>query len=114
MSVPKSMSRADIKAWGAEQASTEFGEGTNKTKLACEALDVGLDFSKRMPIGWNAEYGEKEFAERCHKYVTANYKPKPVGFLPAIGLTWLFWQMVSAVVTWVVHKLINVYFPKND
>lgn len=112
MSVPKSMSRADIQAWGAEQASAEFGD-TSKAKLACGALEVGLDFANRVPIGWNVEYGEKEFAQRCHKYISANYKPKPSGFLPAIGLTWLFWQMISALINWAVHKLIDVYYPKN-
>lgn len=114
MSQPKSMARGDIQAWGAEAASAEFGAGTKKAKLACGALECGLDFAHKMPIGWNVEYGEKEFAARCHKYITENYKPKPVGFLPAIGLGWLFWQLVSAVIVWAVKKMLDVYFPKNE
>lgn len=113
MSVPKSTNRADIQAWGANQASLEFGN-TKKAKLACEALDVGINFVKRMPIGWNVGYGEKEFAEKCSQYITANYKPKPVGFLPAIGLTWMFWQLISSLIAWAVSKLLDVYYPKNN
>lgn len=113
MSEPKSMAIADIQAWGANEASLEFGQNTKKAKLACGALDVGLDFIKKMPIGWCSEYGEKEFEERCHKYITKNYKPKPAGFLPAIGLTWLFWQLVAVLIQWAVSRLLDVYFPKK-
>ena len=114
MTQPKSMARGDIQAWGAELADSEFGQGTKKSKLACGALECGLDFAHKMPVGWNAEYGEKEFTERCKKYITANYKPKPVGFLPAIGLGWLFWQLVSVAISWALNKLIEVYLPKNN
>lgn len=110
---PKSLSREHLQAWGAEQAISEFGD-TKKAKLAAEAFDVGINFAKRMPVGWNIDYGEKEFASRCETYVTANYKPKPYGFFMIPGFGWLFWQLISALITWAVSRLVNVYFPKND
>lgn len=114
MSRPASLAKADIQAWGAEEARLAFGDDPKKQAMACEALDVGLECVSKMPIGWNISDGPEQFGERCHAYLTENYKPKPVGFLPAIGLTWFFWQIVGALISWAVHRLIEVYYPKTE
>lgn len=114
MGVPKSFSKSDMQAWGASEAQSDFANDKKKCKHATEALNVGIDFIHKMPIGWNINSNEETFRIRAEKYINANYNPKPSGFLPAIGIGWLFWQMVSAVIMWAVQKLLNAYYPKNE
>ena len=110
-SKPASASFADVQSWGASEALAAFGD-TPKAAHATSALAVGLDFVKRMPVGWNVTDGPEDFAKRCHEYISSNYKPKPVGVFPVIGV-WLFWQMISAVITWAVKRLIDAYYPED-
>lgn len=110
-SKPASLAYGDIQVWGVNEAIAAFGD-TPKATHAVGALNVGLDFVKRMPVGWNVTDGPEDFAERCETYISANYRPKPVGVFPIIGV-WLFWAMISAVIQWAIKRLLDAYYPEN-
>lgn len=105
---PKRMNPATAKAWAYNEAYGHFQNYT-KAEQASELYMIGLDFCERPPIGWNCDYTKETVEAKLTQHLKANYKPR--GFLPAIGLTWLFWSLFSGVIGWVVRKLMDRYYP---
>ena len=95
-----------------QEATNHFGDN-KKGKMAGEAVGIGMDYLHSMPIGWNINDSQLDFERKLRRHIEANYKPKPSGFLPAIGLTWLFWTLVSSIISWAVRRIMDWKFPRT-
>lgn len=96
-------------AWCQSEAFAAWGSGP-KGQIACDALALTVSYLDRPPVGWNSGDDINVLKERCRNHLKTNYKPKPVGFLPAIGLTWLFYIFLESVISWAIEKALERKF----
>jgi len=102
------MNKPMMQQWGYAQAVKEFGD-TPKARVASDVFNIGVNYLHRMPVGFNMN---DNFTEKLHNHITAECKknpPKPYGFLPAIGITWLFWILLESLISWAVRRLMDAY-----
>lgn len=99
------MSVSFSQTWAYNEALKEF-KTEEKAVLAVQALNIGANY--RPPVGWNLGDSEEKYRKGCSKYVAANFNPEPKGFFltPLIG-AWLWNALVSAIVNWVVNKIVE-------
>lgn len=111
MNKPISMNKVDIQSWAKSQALAEFGH-PKKAEIATNAVGLGIDCIKTMPIGWNKNNTHKDFEKRLYNHISARLNPKPYGFFILPGMGWFFLQMIGGLISWAVQKLMNLYFNK--
>lgn len=97
----------------ATQEATQHFNDSKKGQMAGEAVGIGMDYLHSMPIGWNIDNTQEDFEKKLYEHIKANYKPKPSGFLPFIGFTWLFWTLVSSIISWAVRRIMDWQYPKK-
>ena len=77
---------------------------------------VSEDFSSftrfRVPAGANPEEYKKQVSEECKSYIKSNLED-PKSFAPWI-FTFILQAFLSAIINWVVRKIIEKLFEDND
>lgn len=104
-----------IQTWAKCEAQAYY-QDDHKAELASTAVGHGIDCMRMIPVGWNVNNTSEDFSSRLHSRIKAKMKAdasvKPVGFIFALpGLGWLFWTMVSGIISWAVERILDIYYP---
>lgn len=108
-------SASAAKSWGANEALKEFGD-TPKGRYAANVFGVGADLLATLPVGFNLGDDFSDILHSRIRYEITEGKNhvKPAGFLPAIGITWFFWQLIEGAISWAVRRLLDYYVLNKD
>lgn len=103
-SSPKAVQRA----WCKNEAVSAFGEGA-KADTATDAFMLGVDYIHSMPIGCNI--GDN-FENKVTNHIKCNLQPSGFLAVPIVG--WLFWSILSGLISWAVERIMSIYFPQKS
>ena len=96
-------------------------------KIAEKCLQLGEEWTRivsgdlsdfyrfRIPAGADPKVWKKEAEEECKAYVKDNLRDEDVkGFAPAWVFPFIMQMFISAIVNWIVRKLIDNLFENNN